>query len=110
MKIRYIQAQCVVCGKFFDVTIDSKTKKILSDCFYGGKHRFGTSYSKYRVKQDEQGKIIHDKNDNWILEHTYPWYKELWYELIKLKRTILHQYREAEYWECPDCKVIEIES
>jgi len=93
-----IQKHCVVCGKLFDIDIDDKTRKILTkDVFHGQNIRLGIGmWSKYKwegLNPDGSVKLV----------RVHPWYRELWYELIDLKRRIFHQYKDVEYWECPKC-------
>jgi len=96
LKVREIERDCVVCGKAFIVKIDSQTKKILTKCFYGGIIRRGIGmWAKYRMDENPDGSI------KWI--RIISRWKELKYRLIDLKRLILHQYVDAEYWECTDC-------
>jgi hypothetical protein len=99
-----ITRTCAICGEGFDVEIDNITGKILTDCLYGGTIRFGVGdWSHSKAKQDENGKLVLDKDGLIIWEKCNPWWRELKYHLIDLKRTILHQYRDVEYWECPSC-------
>lgn len=90
------------CGKVFDVQIDKKTKKILSEDWYYGKHRFGVGdwgYQTYKGTDPKTGKLIWEKCN--------PWYREWKFRLIDLKRTILHQYEDAEMWVCRECVLAE---
>jgi hypothetical protein len=122
----HITRTCAICGKDFEVELLEETtivypywhswnfegsvpyiytkRKILTDCFYGGKIRFGVgNWSHSRAKQDENGNLVHDKDGLIIWEKCNPWWRELKYRLIDLKRTILHQYEDVEYWECSRC-------
>jgi len=92
----FMLRNCVVCGKDFTVQIDDVSGKILTPCFYGGKLRLGIgTWCSHRLDTNPDGSIKFTK----IL----PWWKELWYRLIDLKRLILHQYTDVEYWECERC-------
>jgi hypothetical protein len=92
----------VSCGKIFAIVVEADTGKIITPCFYGGNIRRGNSYGKFKAKTDSSGNmILEDGLIVWV--HNYPWYKELKYELIGWKRTLLHQYTESEYIECEDC-------
>ena len=95
------QRTCMDCGKTIDITLDKKTKKIISGDWYYGKHRFGIGewgYSTYTT-DPKTGKEIWKKCN--------PWYRELKFRLIDLKRTILHQYEDAEMWVCKECVLAE---
>jgi len=122
-KIIHITRTCASCGKDFDVELLEEAivcyrwnnfigsipyinirYKILTDCFYGGKIRFGVgNWSHSKAKQDENGKLIHDKDGLIIWEKCNPWWRELKYRLIDFKRTLLHQYEDVDYFECPSC-------
>ena len=94
-RIISIYTRCVVCGKGFCVTL-GLDRKIPSDIYYGGSIRFGLGmWASHEAAWDENNKLIWTKY--------IPWYTELKYRLIDLKRYILHQYRDAEYWECAEC-------
>ena len=94
----HIKRDCVVCGKEFDIEIDDKTKSILTkDVFYGGVIRRGIG----NWSQSKWEGMKPDGSPNWVRVH--PRWKESWYRLIDLKRLVLHQYTDIEYWECPPC-------
>jgi len=116
---------CAICGKDFEVELEETTTisfpywhvwsfedfvpyvrtkhKILTHCFYGGKIRFGVgNWSHSKAKVDERGEML-TKDGLIVWEKCNPWWRELKFRLIDLKRTILHQYRDVEYWECPKC-------
>lgn len=100
----FLMRNCCCCGKEFEVEVDGETKKIITDCLYGGTIRLGVgNWSHSKAKQDESGNLVLDKDGLIIWEKCNPWWRELKYRLIDLKRTILHQYVDAEYWECPEC-------
>jgi hypothetical protein len=102
-KLRIKDRHCVSCGKVFDIEVETLTGKLLTKCFYGGNIRIGGSYGKFTWKTDTNGDWIKDKDGMPKFFHTYPWYLELKFELIGLKRTLFHQYTDAEYIECGDC-------
>ena len=90
--------ECSTCGKKFDVEVDTNGKILTKGVFYGGKIRFGVGmWAAYEFKgyDEKEGKIIHKR--------IIPWYKYVWYTLRDLKRLLFHQYKEVEYWECPEC-------
>jgi len=91
---------CMDCGKTIDVILDKKTKKILSGDWYYGTHRFGVGdWSASRMELNPDGSI------KWV--RINPRWKELWYHLVDLKRTIFHQYKDAEMWVCKACVLAE---
>jgi hypothetical protein len=88
------------CGRDILVLIDRKTRKMLSEDWYYGKHRFGIGEWGYsRMVTNPDGSI------KWV--RLNPRWKELWYRLIDLKRTILHQYDDVEMWVCRECVLSE---
>ena len=52
-------------------------------------------WASHKVEFNDDGTIT------WI--KIIPFWTEVKYKLIDLKRRILHQYKDVEYWECPDC-------
>jgi hypothetical protein len=49
---------CMDCGKSLEITLDKKTKKILSGDWYYGKHRFGIGEWAYsRMVTNSDGSI-----------------------------------------------------
>ena len=89
--------ECATCDKKFDVEVDTNGKILTNGVFYGGKIQLGLGWAKYEwVGFDEM------KGEP-ILKRIHPWYRELKYELIDLKRRLFHQYKNVEYWECQEC-------
>jgi len=87
--------ECAGCGKSFEVEVRLIEGKILTHCFYGGKIRFGIGTWSSSKLEERDGELV------WIKIH--PWWRELYYHLIDLKKLMLHQYKDVEYWECPSC-------
>jgi hypothetical protein len=95
-KIILKDRECAVCGNKFDVKLNIDNK-IVSDVFYGGVVRIGVgNWSKYEMI-NEDGKIYFKR----IISRA----TELKYRLLDLKKLILKQYKDVEYWECEDCKL-----
>ena len=91
-----IERECCTCGESFEIRVNWDTNKIETECFYGGMFKLGVgTWSKSRMEENPDGII------KWVRIHSR--WKELWYRLIDLKRLLLHQYIEVEYWECPKC-------
>ena len=86
-----IDRHCVVCGTPITVVLDKKGH-ILSGQAYFGKMRLGVGNWAYA----ELGK---DGN----FRKCIPWYREFTFRLIDTVKTILHLYREVEFWECQTC-------
>lgn len=90
------QVTCAGCGKTETIEIPESGK--VPECWaYYGKFRFGIgNWAKYTWKGlDEKGAVI--------LEKCHPWWRELKYHLIDLKRLLLRQYRDVEMWFCKEC-------
>lgn len=90
-----IERECCVCGKLFEVRIDAKSKRILTECFYGGEIRLGLARVIYRLEDNPDGSIK--------FVRVTPLWKVLWYKQVNAKRLLLHQYEDIEYWECTEC-------
>jgi hypothetical protein len=103
-EVLVLNRECMDCGKKIQVIIDKKTKHILSGDWYYGKMRLGVGmWGLYTWKQDANGNWIRDKNGRVKFIRCISRFRELYYRLIDLKRTILHQYEDAEFWVCIDC-------
>jgi hypothetical protein len=91
------------CGKTIDVTLDKKTKSILSGDWYYGTHRKGIGcWGKYTLGTPH---LKPDGNLNFV--RCISRWKELKYRLIDFKRTLFHQYEDIEFWVCKDCVLSE---
>lgn len=95
-----VMAQCIMCGKEFNVKIRIADGKIMTKCFhsYMRKHFFlGWTYSL-------DTKTMTAKEVN---------FKNLWFKIIgftKVQRTIVYWlwglvygWQKHEYWECKSC-------
>lgn len=90
---------CMDCGKIIEITLDKKTKKILSGDWYYGKLRTNVGmWGKYKLGNPQTKP---DGTLNFV--RCISRWKELKYRLIDLKRTLRHQYEDAELWVCKDC-------
>lgn len=84
-----ITRNCVVCGKELEITVDT-------DGSYEGGTYFGTiklGIGDYAVAELKNGELV----------RTISWIRYFWYTLRDLKKLLLKQYEEIEYWECADC-------
>ena len=83
--------KCSVCGLEGSAKIDDRGRVTNGWAFFGT-IRLGVGSWSYKILDDE-GK--------WI--KCQPWWKALYFRLRDLKRLLLHQYRDVEYWECARC-------
>lgn len=88
-----LERTCMDCGHTFKVKINKRTKKILGNHWYFGKHRFGVGDWVY-------GEL---KFNPFRIEKTVPLHKEIFYRLRDIYRTLFHKYYEVEFWVCEDC-------
>jgi len=87
---------CMTCGKMELVEIEEG--KILGDWAYFGKMRLGIGqWGKSIMKVDSVTREV-------TRERCNPWWRELKFRLIDLKRLIYRQYKDVELWECPECQ------
>ena len=86
-------------------------KEIIRECSICGK--------KLIIKKDDKGNILNEHYfgvlrigiGEWAIsklidgefKRCIPYYKILYFGLRDLKRLILKQYKEFEYWECEKC-------
>lgn len=87
---------CVSCGEDFTIEIDPESRQIVTNCYYGGKFRLGIGMWASR-------KLVYnpDGSHEWVKVH--PWYRVLWFRLKDLWKLLIHDYVEAEFWECGGC-------
>jgi len=91
-----IERECCTCGEPFEIRVNWDTNKIETECFYGGVIRLGIgTYAVSRLDENPDGSIKFTR--------IIPLWKLIWYRLIDFKRLLLHQYIDAEYWECTKC-------
>jgi len=90
-----IERECCGCGKPFEVRVDWESNKIITECFYGGVIRLGLASSVSRMVDNPDG--------SFKFVRITPLWEVLWYKIVNIKRILLHQYTDAEYWECTEC-------
>jgi len=93
---KVVRKNCACCGRELNIEVN-ETTGMNRDTHYFGTFRFGIGmWSKYEMKGlDEYG--------NMVLKRCISRRRELWFRLIDLKRLLLHEYRDVEYWECDEC-------
>jgi len=93
--ITELERQCSSCGKTIQVKINISTGDIIEGGTYWGKTRFGVGQwcSHQIVTENGETKFV----------RCIPRYKYLYYLLRDYKRTLFHQYRDVEFWDCPSC-------
>ena len=84
-----VTRECLVCGKELTITLDD-------DGNFEGGYFFGII--NLRIGDWTISKLVDGKFKRYI-----PYYKILYFKLRDLKRLILKQYKEIEYWECEEC-------
>lgn len=84
-----ITRECSLCGKKLPISLDEEGN------FLGG-HFFG-------IIKIGVGDWVTSKLVDGEFQRCISYYKILYYRLRDIKRLILKQYREFEYWECEEC-------
>lgn len=98
-----LKINCVVCGTKLTVEL-KKGAGMNKDGHYFGTIRRGIGmWSSSKAVQNPDGSLKLDENGLIIWERCHSRWKELWFRLIDLKRLLLHQYKDVEYWECDKC-------
>ena len=95
LKAYIIERECCICGELFEVRIDWDTDKVETKCFYGGVIRLGLASSFSRLEKNTDG--------SFKFIRITPLWKVLWYKIVNIKRILLKQYKDIEYWECTKC-------
>lgn len=87
--MQIITRNCSICGKELEITLKD-------DGSYEGGDYFGVIKmgSDYPVAKLEEGELMVRK---------ITWYKYPLHTLLYLKRLLLKQYEDIEYWECDEC-------
>ena len=96
------EERCIICGKYFDVIIDTDTGHILTDCFHNylpTKYFFGWTYELLRIDDEDIKFKPRFKNNYYRIVGFCKWSRDIYYFLWKLFTKI----PEFEYWECPEC-------
>ena len=100
---RKIIATCSTCGEDFIVHL-GENGRIPDDVYYGGKMRFGVGdWCSSRAKLNPDGSLFKGEDGLIVWERIYPWYIELGFKAKDIVKTLLHMYKEFDYFECPKC-------
>lgn len=101
-----LEVTCMGCGKVEEIEVE-RGKHLHSGWAYFGTLRRGIGDWSHSVAvMDEKGKLKHDNDGMIVWKKCHPWWRELKYKLIDFKRLLLHQYKDIEMWECPDCQEV----
>lgn len=84
------------CGKRLTIDIGENGKILTKGIRYWGTMKLGIgNWSSHTVTWDSVGNVK--------FKRCVPHWKYLYYIVRDKKRLLLHQYEEAEFWECPLC-------